>query len=215
MLKKMYPDYNKRDIANKLGRTVGAVVTRGCNFGLTEKTRVWSKRELNLLKKLYPSRTAQEIADQMGRSLPATQMRIHRLGLKKLRSSAKNWERMTKKYYKYGETHRKVKGRKQKYCTKCKKWREESQYNKHSSTKDGLKSWCKNCVLKYQRERYRKKGKDLKTYRRYEEFHRVVDGAKQKRCWKCKRWKAESEFYKDRSRKDGLQFMCKTCSDIV
>jgi hypothetical protein len=120
---------------------------------------------------------------------------------------------MTKRYYKYGETHRAVKGVKQKRCTKCRKWKEESQYRKQSSTKDGLRPYCKDCELKYERERYRRKGKGLKRYRRYEEFHRVVDGVKQKRCRKCKRWKTESEFYKNRLHNDGLQYLCKKCSD--
>ena len=90
LLKKMYPDNNKRDIASKLGRTVSAVVSRGCQLGLGKKTRVWSKRELNLLKKLYPSRTAQEIADQLGRPVQATRVRIFKLGLKKRRPAKKD-----------------------------------------------------------------------------------------------------------------------------
>jgi hypothetical protein len=36
---------------------------------------------------------------------------------------------------------------------------------------------------------------------------------KQKRCGKCKKWKAESEFYKKSSHKDGLAVWCKPCSD--
>jgi hypothetical protein len=36
---------------------------------------------------------------------------------------------------------------------------------------------------------------------------------KQKRCSKCKRWKAESDFYKRRRHKDGLAVWCKECSD--
>lgn len=33
-----------------------------------------------------------------------------------------------------------------------------------------------------------------------------------KRCTKCEKIKSESEFYNDRSRKDGLQSYCKDCS---
>jgi len=86
----MYPDNNKRDIANKLGRTVSAVVARGCQLGLGKKHRLWSNRELNLLKKLSPSRTAQEIADQIERPVAATRMKIMRLGLKKRRPAKKS-----------------------------------------------------------------------------------------------------------------------------
>jgi len=90
LLKKMYPGNSPKDIANELGRTVAAVVSKGCQLGLTEELRVWSKRELNLLKKLYPSRTAQGIADQIGRSVQATRLRIHQLGLRKRRPAKKN-----------------------------------------------------------------------------------------------------------------------------
>jgi hypothetical protein len=68
-------------------------------------------------------------------------------------------------------------------------------------------------VRAYKRERCKKEGRGLKTYYRYEECHRVVDGVKQKRCRRCKSWKTESEFYKNRSYKDGLQVPCKACSD--
>jgi hypothetical protein len=35
---------------------------------------------------------------------------------------------------------------------------------------------------------------------------------KQKRCRRCKSWKAESEFYKKQQCKDGLEERCKECS---
>jgi len=118
---------------------------------------------------------------------------------------------MTRRYYKYEEKHRTVRGRKQKYCIKCKKWKGENQYYKEPRTKDGLGSWCKDCVLKYQRERNRKMGKGLKTLRRYEECHRVVSGVKQKKCTKCKKWKGENQYCRNRRSKDGLQWRCKEC----
>lgn len=46
---------------------------------------------------------------------------------------------------------------------------------------------------------------------KYGDLHRVVDGAKQKLCRKCKEWKPESEFHKNASSKDGLAGSCKTC----
>jgi len=120
-----------------------------------------------------------------------------------------------KRYFRYEESHRTIDGVKQKRCTKCKKWKDESKFGKYHYGKDGLGYNCKDCVRAYIRERYKKEGKGLKTYYRYEECHRVVDGVKQKRCRRCKRWKTESEFYKNRSCKDGLKFLCKECSKKV
>ena len=91
LLKKLYQDErNVQSIADKLVRTVSALLTKAKKMGPTEEHCAWSKRELNLLKKLYPSRTAQEIADQIGRSVKATQFRIVKLGLRKRRSTVKN-----------------------------------------------------------------------------------------------------------------------------
>ena len=118
---------------------------------------------------------------------------------------------MTKRYYKYEEKHRTVKGVKQKLCPRCKKWKSETQYHKQSKTNDRLRSWCKDCELEYKRERNRKMGKGLKTLRRYEECHRVVGGVKQKLCRRCKRWKAESDFYKEHRYNDGLRYYCIEC----
>ena len=100
-----------------------------------------------------------------------------------------------------------------KRCSKCNKRKDEIQYGKDSKNKDGLGYDCKDCVRAYIRERYKKEGKGLKTYYRYEECHRVVDGAKEKRCRRCKSWKADSDFYKVRINKDGLAVWCKECSN--
>ncbi len=117
-----------------------------------------------------------------------------------------------KRYLRYEERHRTIDGVKQKRCSKCEKWKEESKFGKKTSQKDGLNSWCKDCGRAYIRERYNKEGKCLRKNYRYEECHRVVGGVKQKRCRRCKRWKAESEFYKNQQRKDGLGERCKECS---
>jgi hypothetical protein len=120
---------------------------------------------------------------------------------------------MAKKYYSYEQSHRTVKGVKQKRCSKCKKWKGESEFHRNHSLRGRLCWQCKNCENAYARMRYKKSGKGLKTYRRYEECHRVVDGMKQKQCNRCKKWKAESEFYKRCQHKDGLAIWCKACSD--
>ncbi len=120
---------------------------------------------------------------------------------------------MSKKYYKYEETHQTFNGVKHKRCSKCKKWKDKTKFGKRSTYRDGLSSWCKDCCRERAREHYKKAGKGSKQYRRYEEYHRVVDGVEQKRCRKCKKWKAESEFYKKRQNKDGLAIWCKECAN--
>ena len=118
-----------------------------------------------------------------------------------------------KKYFRYEESHRAIDGVKQKRCIKCKKWKDEIQFGKESKSKDGLRYDCKDCVRAHMRERYKKQGKGLKQYYRYEECHRVVDGVTQKRCRRCKRWRAESGFYKAHINKDGLAVWCKECAN--
>ena len=61
-------------------------------------------------------------------------------------------------------------------------------------------------------KRSTKTGKVKKKYYRYEQSHRVVDGVKEKRCRRCKKWKPESKFSKMRTSKDGLNLYCKECS---
>jgi hypothetical protein len=120
---------------------------------------------------------------------------------------------MTKRYYKYGETHRTVKGRKQKYCTKCKKWKGESEFGVDRAKRDGLNIRCKDCYKAYTRALHKKytKGKKTRAYLRYEACHRIVRGIKEKLCSRCKQWKYESDFYRHRRLKDGLSLRCREC----
>ena len=98
-----------------------------------------------------------------------------------------------------------------KQCTKCKKWKDESEFSKQPRRKDGLRYWCKKCECEYVHKYYRRDRKNVKKYRSYEERHRVVDGVKQKQCGKCKRWKPEDQFYKYPKTKDRLDWSCKKC----
>jgi len=62
-------------------------------------------------------------------------------------------------------------------------------------------------------KRLGKDGKIVKRYYRYEENHRVVGGVKQKRCYRCGRWKPESMYYRRHRSKDGLYVWCKECAN--
>ena len=118
---------------------------------------------------------------------------------------------MTKRYLSYEETHHTFKGVKQKRCTKCKAWKEESEFHKDHARRDGLTIYCKGCVKAYEQKRRGKNRKAVREYLRYEERHRIVRTIKEKLCSRCKQWKYESEFYKNRRSKDGLSLCCKEC----
>jgi len=118
---------------------------------------------------------------------------------------------MTKRYYKYPETHRTVKGRKQKYCTTCKEWKGENEFGRDRHRRDGLKMRCKTCDTAYGRELRRRRKKNVREYLRFEQRHRIVKGVRQKLCAHCKQWKDESDFHRNRGTKDGLALWCREC----
>jgi len=125
--------------------------------------------------------------------------------LRHLRKNRKG--KKTRVYLRYEDRHREIRGFKEKLCSHCKKWKYYSEFHKNSRSKDGLKLWCKECGRK-RYERIREAGR---RNLRYEDCHRVVNGVKQKYCRKCKKWKNENEFNKNRSGKDGLMGRCKKC----
>jgi hypothetical protein len=103
---------------------------------------------------------------------------------------------------------------KMKKCPKCRQSKEDSEFSKNRSRRNGLSDWCKKCerkrVRKYQDEK--RGGKPSKKHYKYEQTHRVVYEVKQKRCRKCMKWKAESEFHRHRRNKNGLDFRCRACA---
>lgn len=115
-------------------------------------------------------------------------------------------------YVKIERRHRTVRGVKQKLCSRCKKWNDEGNFYKNRLSPDGSASYCKPCHSKYDRKRLEQRNKDARKYIRFEDRHRVVKRVRQKLCRKCNRWKDESEFYKNRAEKDGLDYQCKKCS---
>jgi len=120
---------------------------------------------------------------------------------------------MTKKYYKCEETHDTFNGVKHKRCTKCQRWKEESEFSKDRARKDGLKIYCKGCNNTYALKHRRKnrKGKKTRVYLRLEDRHRVIRGFKEKLCSRCKKWKYYSGFHNNQRMKDGLSLWCKEC----
>ena len=100
-----------------------------------------------------------------------------------------------------------------KQCSKCKKQKDESKFGKNPKSKDGLAYWCRDCEAEYARECYEQKRGSVKKYNNYKDLHRVAGGVKQKRCGRCKKWKAENQYYKHNRHKDGLAVWCKECAN--
>lgn len=118
------------------------------------------------------------------------------------------------KYTLYEQRHRVIDGAKQKRCSRCNKWKDESYFYKNLSSKDGLNHSCAKCLRERTRKsHYKKVSGPVKRYYTYEQYHRVVHGVEKKRCRLCKKWKAESEFYRNRTHKDGLAYRCKECAN--
>lgn len=119
---------------------------------------------------------------------------------------------MTKRYYKYAETHRTVKGRRLKYCTSCKQWRSMSEFRVDRYKRDGLKIKCRDCDSAYERSRRTRRRTEVRVYLKFEQRHRIVNGRREKQCSKCGKWKKETEYHKQKSARDGLSGWCKGCS---
>ena len=122
-----------------------------------------------------------------------------------------NLGRMIQRYNKLADKSVQV----QKQCGRCKEWKDKREFHKDKYRRDGLTSWCRECVCERVRERYAKGKGFLKTYLRHDEKHRVVDGVRRKLCSKCGEWKDESSFYKCSRLGDGLSGICKECSDTA
>lgn len=84
-----------------------------------------------------------------------------------------------------------------KKCSKCGIERDESEFHKDIGAKDGLAYQCKKCEKKY-REEYCNRPKE-----------NLVNS--KKKCTKCGTEKNASEFYKDKTKRDGLASQCKKC----
>lgn len=57
-----------------------------------------------------------------------------------------------KRVYAYEDEHRVVDNVRQKLCRKCGVWKDESEFHKNASRKDGLARWCKVCKVGASRE---------------------------------------------------------------
>ncbi len=84
-----------------------------------------------------------------------------------------------------------------KTCTKCKAVKPIGDFYEDGGHEDGLGSWCKVCKLKGCKQH------------RVSANHKPITG--QVVCSSCGERKFTSEFYKDRSKRNGLTSYCRAC----
>lgn len=78
-------------------------------------------------------------------------------------------------------------------------------FHRNSANVDGFQPQCKNC----KRERARERNKNYRK-KHDEGLTRIPE---HKKCPSCLELKSNDHFYKNKSRKDGLSFKCKTCDN--
>jgi hypothetical protein len=57
----------------------------------------------------------------------------------------------------YEDRHRVVKGIRQKLCSKCNRWKNETAFYKDGLARDGLNGWCRKCVCEAARASYKRR----------------------------------------------------------
>ena len=93
----------------------------------------------------------------------------------------------------FSPLHQENKEEGKKQCFRCKQWKDKKEFTRDSRAKDGLRSYCRKCVLGYTKQQHN------------------ADNSGTKYCHFCEQWKDQSDFYKDKSQKSGLRNTCKDC----
>jgi hypothetical protein len=184
--------HNKKPVRDYLRYEERHRVIRGIKEKLCSRCKKWKYHS-----EFYKNRRSKD-----GLSSRCKDCERERIGYK---------NKSSKTYLRFEDRHRVVNGIKEKFCRKCDKWKNESEFYRNKSTKDGLDGRCKECSHEAARKSLKPKKKRMRRNLRFEERHRVVGGVRQKYCRHCKRWKNEDTFYKDKSKKDGLIELCKEC----
>jgi len=98
-----------------------------------------------------------------------------------------------------------------KNCSVCGLLKNESEFNKKNGMKDGLRKDCKACQSEYCKQRSKEKIQQ-NIIQFNDGYYKSIKNNK-KQCLICNELKLTIEFYKDKSRNDGLNNKCKCCSD--
>jgi len=90
-----------------------------------------------------------------------------------------------------------------KICFRCKKNKSIDEFYKNKKNPCGLGSYCKVC--------HKVKTKEYITETGWKHQVTCWVFSCESRCCKCKETKSRDQFYKDKSKKNGLQSLCKSC----
>ena len=80
LLRTLFPSTPNEEIAEVLGRSLGAVCNKSRKLGLRIMA-IWTESEDRLLKELYQTLSYEQLAKQLGRSRSSVQIRVITLGL--------------------------------------------------------------------------------------------------------------------------------------
>ena len=100
-----------------------------------------------------------------------------------------------------------------KYCNSCHRYLPIDEFHHNKANKDGYEFDCKECRAARRRS---KNGGEPKTRgRKHSHPDTEVDGVRMHWCGKCKQYKPEEEFSRDKSNKSGLATQCKACRVVL
>lgn len=85
-----------------------------------------------------------------------------------------------------------------KRCTRCGREKTLDHYQNSAASKDGLQSWCRECI---------------RTYYKLDIKYRYQGGVKL--CSKCKSIRPRTEFVDDSHYNDGKSRICKFCEEAI
>lgn len=91
-----------------------------------------------------------------------------------------------------------------KKCSKCKKEKEDYDFNPSNHTEDGTTHRCKDCINLYERKYYKNNRDRIRNRKK-------ISDKNSKLCKNCGREQPLNCFYKDMIKKDGLNYRCKEC----
>jgi hypothetical protein len=137
------PDGRPEESHEQAGRAQREIIRpRQLNEEMATKVTELAAANEELRRGMEESRNAAEGLERKVAELTATNERL-RAQVAQLKETGQKAETR-----KYEDEHRVVDNVRQKFCRKCGCWKEETEFHRNASRKDGLGRWCKVCKTK-------------------------------------------------------------------